>query len=322
MNNEESNTLRPLNFEEFIGQKEIINNLKIYIQAAKLRDTSLDHTLLVGHAGLGKTSLAYLISYELNQNIIVLNANSIERPKDLIITLSKLNEGDILFIDEIHALSKNCEEILYSAMEDFYINLNVKNDLKKEVIRFDLPPFTLIGATTKVEDLSKPLLDRFSINFTFRKYSVEEITQILFNASKKLNTTYKMRALKLIASVSRFTPRVALNYLKRINDYSLIDNLKYVDHIYVCDILNKLGIKNKGLKDLDIRYLKMLHFDYDDKPVGINTISSFLNENNKVIEEMVENYLIELSFIRKTSKGRVITNKGITFLNSLHKKKL
>ncbi len=319
MNNDDNNSLRPQSFDEFIGQKNIIDNLKIYIQASKIRDTSLDHILLIGHAGLGKTTLAYLISIALNHNIIVINANSIERPKDLIVSLSKLNEGDILFIDEIHALNKNCEEVLYSAMEDFYINLNVKNDLKKEIIKFDLPPFTLIGATTKVESLSKPLLDRFPITFTFNKYSENDITKILFNASKKLNVVYRTKALKLLASVSRFTPRVALNYLKRVNDYSLIDNIKFIDYHYVCKILNKLGVKNLGLKELDIRYLKMLHYDYDDKPVGINTISSFLNESNKVIEEIVENYLIELSFVRKTSKGRVITSQGITFLNTLHK---
>lgn len=313
------NNLRPSTFDEFIGQKEIVDSIKIYIKAAKLRDVSLDHTLLVGHAGLGKTTLAYLISKELGQNIIVVNANSIEKPKDVIIMLSKLNEGDVLFIDEVHALSKNCEEILYSAMEDFYINLNVKNDMKKEMIKFELPPFTLIGATTRVEDLSKPLLDRFSINFNLKKYSVTEITKILINASNKSDVTYKIRALKVIASVSRFTPRIALNYLKRVNDYAFIDNLKIVDHLYVCKVLNKLGIKNKGLNELDIKYLKMLYNVYDNKPVGINTISSYLNESNKVIEDIIENYLIEISFIRKTSKGRVITNEGITYLNTLHK---
>ena len=319
MNVEDNNPLRPKSFDEFIGQKDIIDSLKIYIKASKMRDTSLDHTLLVGHAGLGKTTLAYLISISLEHNIVIINANSIEKPKDLIVSLSKLNEGDILFIDEIHALNKGCEEVLYSAMEDFYINLNIKNDLKKQIIKFDLPPFTLIGATTKVEELSKPLLDRFSITFTFKKYSEDEITKILQNAATKLNVTYRIKALKLVASVSRFTPRIALNYLKRINDYSLIDNIKFIDHLYVCKILNKLGIKNMGLNELDIRYLKMLHYEYADKPVGINTISSFLNESNKVIEDMVESYLIEISFIRKTIKGRVITMQGITYLNNLQK---
>jgi len=314
------NGLRPANFEEFIGQKNVVDSLKVYIKASLLRDTSLDHTLLVGHAGLGKTSLGYIIAKELNQNIITINANSIERPKDIIVALSKLGEGDVLFIDEIHALSHNCEEVLYSAMEDFYININVKNDLKKEIIKFDLPPFTLIGATTKVENLSKPLLDRFSIRFNFQKYTTNEIMKIIKQASLRENVTYKMRAIKMLASVSRNTPRIALNLLKRINDYSLIDGKNDIDHLYVCKILSKIGIRNLGLTDLDIKYLNMLHIVYNDKPVGINTISSYLNENVKVIEESIENYLIELGFIKKTSKGRVITMKGISYLSSLPKR--
>ena len=314
------NSMRPTNFDEFIGQNGIVESLKVYIKAALMRDTSLDHTLLVGHAGLGKTSLAYIIAKELKQNIVTINANAIENPKDLIIALSKLGEGDVLFIDEIHALSSNCEEVLYSAMEDFYVNINVKNDTKKDVIKFELPPFTLIGATTRVECLAKPLLDRFPIRFNFQKYSNNEIVKILENAARKENIFYKKRALKVISSVSRLTPRIALNIFKRINDYSLIDNYKSIDHIYVCGVLRKIGIRDMGLNDLDIRYLEMLHNEYNDKPVGINTITSYLNENIKVIEEMVENYLIEIAFIKKTSKGRVITSKGITYLYGIHKK--
>ena len=319
MNNDYFNPLRPTNFEEFIGQNAIINNLKVYIKAALLKDTSLDHTLLVGHAGVGKTSLAYIIAKELNQKIIVINANSIEKPKDIIITLSKLNEGDVLFIDEIHALNKNCEEVLYSAMEDFYINLNIKNNEKKEIMKFELPPFTLIGATTKVEELSKPLLDRFSITFNLVNYTVSDITKILNNVSKKLDVNYDIDALKKISSISRLIPRIAINYLKRINDYAITDNINNINKEYVINVLKKIGIKKYGLNDLDIRYLKMLHKGYNDHPVGINTITSYLNESKKIVEDIIEKYLIELSFIKKTSKGRVITSKGITYLNSLYK---
>ncbi|MBR5662715.1 MAG: Holliday junction branch migration DNA helicase RuvB [Bacilli bacterium] len=319
MNNDFFNPLRPNSFSEFVGQKQVIDNLKVYIKAAKIKDTSLDHTLLVGHAGTGKTSLAYIIAKELNQKIIVVNANSIEKPKDIIIALSKLNEGNILFIDEIHALNKSVEEVLYSAMEDFYINLNVKNDTKKDILRYELPPFTLIGATTKVEDLSKPLLDRFSITFNLVRYTYEDISKILYNLSKRLNYSYTNDALDKISSVSRLIPRIAINYLKRINDYALIDNIKVIDKTFVINVLDKLGINKYGLNSLDIRYLKMLHYDYKDKPVGINTITSFLNESVKVVEDMIEKYLIELAFIRKTSKGRIITPKGITYLNSIYK---
>ena len=319
MNNDIINPLRPNNFDEFVGQEQIINNLKVYIKAAKMKDTSLDHTLLVGHAGAGKTSLAYIIAKELGQKIIVINANSIEKPKDIIIALSKLNEGNILFIDEIHALNKNTEEVLYSAMEDFYINLNIKNDTKKDILKYELPPFTLIGATTKVEELSKPLLDRFSITFNLVRYTYKDISKILFNISKRLDFNYTNDALDKISSVSRLIPRIAINYLKRINDYALTNNIKLIDKDFAINVLDKLGIKKYGLNNLDIRYLKMLHYEYKDKPIGINTISSYLNENIKTIEDMVEKYLIEISFIRKTSKGRLITNKGITYLNRLYK---
>ena len=319
MNNDIINPLRPNNFDEFVGQEQIINNLKVYIKAAKMKDTSLDHTLLVGHAGAGKTSLAYIIAKELGQKIIVINANSIEKPKDIIIALSKLNEGNILFIDEIHALNKNTEEVLYSAMEDFYINLNIKNDTKKDILKYELPPFTLIGATTKVEELSKPLLDRFSITFNLVSYTYKDISKILFNISKRLDFNYTNDALDKISSVSRLIPRIAINYLKRINDYALTNNIKLIDKDFAINVLDKLDIKKYGLNNLDIRYLKMLHYEYKDKPIGINTISSYLNENIKTIEDMVEKYLIEISFIRKTSKGRLITNKGITYLNRLYK---
>lgn len=319
MNNDIINPLRPNNFDDFVGQEQIINNLKVYIKAAKMKDTSLDHTLLVGHAGAGKTSLAYIIAKELGQKIIVINANSIEKPKDIIIALSKLNEGNILFIDEIHALNKNTEEVLYSAMEDFYINLNIKNDTKKDILKYELPPFTLIGATTKVEELSKPLLDRFSITFNLVSYTYKDISKILFNISKRLDFNYTNDALDKISSVSRLIPRIAINYLKRINDYALTNNIKLIDKDFAINVLDKLGIKKYGLNNLDIRYLKMLHYEYKDKPIGINTISSYLNESIKTIEDMVEKYLIEISFIRKTSKGRLITNKGITYLNRLYK---
>lgn len=319
MNNEMYNPLRPNSFDEFIGQEKIINNLKVYIKAANIKDTSLDHTLLIGHAGVGKTSLAYIIAKELKQSIVVINANAIEKPKDIIIALSKLNEGDILFIDEIHALNKNCEEVLYSAMEDFYINLNVKNNLKREIMKYELPPFTLIGATTNVEEISKPLLDRFSITLNLLSYTYSDISKILLNISKRLEYNYEKEALNKISSVSRLIPRIAINYLKRINDYALADNIKFISKDYVIKVLNNLGINKYGLNNLDIRYLKMLHKAYNDKPVGINTITSYLNENQKTIEETVEKYLIEIAFIKKTSKGRIITKKGITYLNNLYK---
>ena len=319
MNINDINPLRPKSFDEFIGQNSIKDNLLIYINAAIIRDTSLDHTLLIGYPGLGKTTLAYLIASKLNRNIIVINANSIERQKDIVIALSKLKSGDILFIDEIHALNKNIEEILYSAMEDFYINLNVKNEAKRDMIKFDLPPFTLIGATTEVENLSKPLQDRFSISIRLEKYSVKDIAKIIENAALKLNINYSQEALKLVAERSKSTPRLALNYSKRINDYALIQKRSEIDKAFVKDVFNKLKIKKYGLNQIDLKYLKMLYKDYQGKPVGLNTISSFLNESNKYIEENIEKYLIEMAFIRKTSRGRIITSKGITYFNKYYR---
>ena len=319
MNIYDINPLRPQTFDEFIGQKSIKESLLIYINAALIRDTSLDHTLLVGYPGLGKTTLAYLIAGKLNRNIIVINANSIERQKDIIIALSKLKGGDILFIDEIHALNKNIEEILYSAMEDFYINLNVKNESKRDMIKLDLPPFTLIGATTEVENLLKPLYDRFSINIRLERYTNADITKIIENAAKKLNLNYKTDALKLIAERSKLTPRIALNYFKRINDFALIKNIDVIDRLFVKEVFDKLKVKKYGLNQIDIKYLKMLYKDYQCKPVGLNTIASFLNESNKYIEENIEKYLIEMAFIRKTSRGRVITSKGISYFNKYSK---
>ena len=318
MNMDDINPLRPKCFDEFIGQKNIVKSLLVYINAAKIRDTSLDHTLFIGHPGLGKTTLAYLIAREMDKNIIILNANSIDKPKDIIVALSKISAGDIIFIDEIHALNSNVEEVLYSAMEDFYINLNVKNNAKKEILKFDLPPFTLIGASTKPEDISKPLLDRFSINIRLEKYNRKDITTILYNASNKLNFNYNIDALNILSDVSRFTPRIALNLLKRVNDYALIKNIKEIDRKFVISVLKILKINKLGLNAIDIKYLKMLHVDYEDKPVGINTISSYLNETNKSIQDNIENYLIELAFIKKTSKGRIITEKGIKYLNSVN----
>lgn len=317
MNNVDFVTMRPGNFSEFIGQKKIIDNLLVYIKSSVLKDTSLDHMLLVGAPGLGKTSLAYLIAHELNRNIIVINANSIERAKDIIVLLSKINEGDIVFIDEIHALNKNVEEILYSAMEDFYINLNVKDNTKKNFVKFSLPPFTLIGATTKQHSVSKPLLDRFGINFYFEDYSVDDIAMIIKNYCSKFKINITSDAIYEIALISRQIPRIAINYIKRIDDHKVIKNIKVINKSFVRRILKKIGVNVCGLTDLDIRYLNLLYATFNKTTVGLTTISGYLNEDEKTITEIIEPYLLKNGFVKKTPKGRIITDDGEKMLSKL-----
>lgn len=314
MNNGFLNSLRPSNFHEFVGQEKNISNLKIYIEASKIRETSLDHILLYGPAGTGKTSLAYIIAKELNQNIIVINASSIDKPKDIIIALSKLNEGDILFIDEIHALKRNCEEILYSAMEDYYINLNVSAN-NKSIYKFNLPPFTLIGATTNIEYISKPLYDRFSINIAFDEYNNSDLKNLIKNISDKLNINIDDNSLNYLSQIVKKTPRIVVDILKRISDYMLIKNIEILDINYLKYILKNIGIYNNGLNKKDIIYLNILYKN-KDKPLGINTISSLISESIKNIEITIEPFLIKEGYIKKTNKGRLITEKGSKYLKN------
>lgn len=314
MNNGFLNSLRPSNFDEFVGQEKNISNLKIYIEASKIRETSLDHILLYGPAGTGKTSLAYIIAKELNQNIIVINASSIDKPKDIIIALSKLNEGDILFIDEIHALKRNCEEILYSAMEDYYINLNVSAN-NKSIYKFNLPPFTLIGATTNIEYISKPLYDRFSINIAFDEYNNSDLKNLIKNISDKLNINIDDNSLNYLSQIVKKTPRIVVDILKRISDYMLIKNIEILDINYLKYILKNIGIYNNGLNKKDIIYLNILYKN-KDKPLGINTISSLISESIKNIEITIEPFLIKEGYIKKTNKGRLITEKGSKYLKN------
>ena len=262
--------------------------------------------ILYGKPGIGKTSLAYIIAKELNQNIIIINANSIEKPKDIIISLSKLNEGDILFIDEIHALNKNCEEVLYSAMEDFYINLNVKNNVKREIMKFELPPFTLIGATTKAGSLTTPLRDRFGIVSRLELYTEEDLSKIVKRTAKILDVKIDDQAAIEIARRSRGTPRIANRLLKRVRDYAAVLGDGDIDLKITKHTLNKLEIDELGLDEIDRKLLETMIIQYAGKPVGIEALAVTIGEEVDTIEDVYEPYLIQIGFISRTLRGRIV----------------
>ncbi|QCT94518.1 Holliday junction branch migration DNA helicase RuvB [Caminibacter mediatlanticus TB-2] len=305
-------SLRPQNLDEYIGQEQIKKNLKVFIEAAKKRNESLDHMLFFGPPGLGKTTLANIIANEMNANIKTISAPMLEKSGDLAAILTNLEEGDILFIDEIHRLKAAIEEVLYSAMEDFRLDIVIGSGPAAQTIKLDVAKFTLIGATTRAGMLSNPLRDRFGMSFRLNFYNEEELALIIKLASKKLNYEIKNDAAKEIAKRSRGTPRIALRLLKRIRDFAEVENKKIIDLKIAKYGLDELGINEYGFDELDIRFLRLLV--EAKKPLGLSTIAAALSEDEDTIEEVIEPFLIANGFIEKTPKGRIATRKSYEVL--------
>ncbi len=299
-------SLRPDAWSEYIGQEQIKKNLGVFIEASKKREEALDHVLFYGPPGLGKTTLALIIANEMHANIKVTAAPMIEKSGDLAAILTNLEEGDILFIDEIHRLSPAVEEILYSSMEDFRIDIIIGSGPAAQTVKIDLPRFTLIGATTRAGMLSNPLRDRFGMSFRMQFYSSEELARIIKQASTKLEREIIHEAAIEIAKRSRGTPRIALRLLRRVRDFAEVANEEHIDHERTKYALDELGINSHGFDEMDLRLLNLLA-SANGKPMGLSTIAAALSEDEGTVEDVLEPYLIANGYLERTAKGRRAT---------------
>ena len=313
--------IRPDSLDEYVGQSEVKENLGIFIKAAKLREEPLDHVLLYGPPGLGKTTLAFIIANELGSNIKTASGPSIEKSGDLAAVLSNLEPGDVLFIDEIHRMPRFVEEILYSAMEDFTLDIVIGTESSSRNIKIDLPPFTLVGATTRAGDLTSPLRDRFGIINKLNYYTVEELKKIAIRTSKVLGCEIDEDAALELARRSRGTPRICNRLFKRVRDFAMVMGNGTIDLSITKLALDKLKVDELGLDETDYNLLKSIIERFNGGPVGIEAIASSIGEEQTTIEDVYEPYLLQTGLLKRTTRGRMVTEKAYNHLGIPYKEK-
>ena len=308
-------TIRPVSLDEYVGQSEIKENLGVFIKSSVMRGETLDHILLYGPPGLGKTTLAYIIANELGTNIKTASGPSIEKSGDLAAILSTLEEGDVLFIDEIHRIPRYIEEILYPAMEDFYLDIIVGSDGSSRNIKINLPHFTLVGATTRAGDLSSPLRDRFGIISKLNFYTEDELYQIVKRTSRVLDTPITDDAAIELAKRSRGTPRIANRLFKRVRDFALVYGGGIINEKILDSSLNRLKVDKTGLDDTDYNLLLAIVERFNGGPVGLEALASTIGEEASTIEDVYEPYLLQQGYLKRTARGRVVTDKAYEYLD-------
>jgi len=310
-NSEVSVSIRPERLSEYIGQKHVVENLSLAIVAALKRNEPIEHCLLYGPPGIGKTTLANIIAKEMGSNIITISGPSIEKVGDIAAILTSLDDKDVLFVDEIHRLNRNIEEILYSALEDFKLDIVVGQGPGAKTLRIDLPKFTFVGATTRIGMLTNPLRDRFGLVLRLDYYSLDELVQIIKRSAFVLNIKIDDESAKIIAQRSRSTPRIANKILRRVRDLAQVRQIDKIAKDIAKEALEIINIDENGLDYLDKKYLEVVNNVFNGGPVGIETLASSLGEDKKTLEEVVEPYLLQCGYIKKTPKGRVAVNQVI-----------